>query len=447
MASLLQTINLTMICIDCISPTSLKSLVSPQESSLVCRYCGNHSLGIDSSTLFDHILERVVENTASDEDLSSLELGLIWDCGSDHISLADIEIVLSDWIDLGTEPYFDDLCAHIPQALRINDQGEERYYYGDDGSLKKNFYEDKWLGFTTNIQHSYRFFNTSARGFLDTVFSMLFTEDDALKPECVRVIPGGTPLYRARTASDFATAERIAKSPANELGPTPKARAGSQRMTPHGISALYCALDRETCLSEIRCITGDRVVSIAMSPIEDLKFLDLTQLSKVQPPELTLLEQGFREALHLKSFIGSLVRKMSRPRGRNDDLTYLSTQVVFEYLRLRLADQVDGLIFPSVQTGGKGINAVVFPEHSVVSERNYHCHIDDSYGLRAGADPQSNTKEPEPFEQGAKLYCLPGSLRFHQVTGVKTEATESDDIYESFMTESDRQRLGFRTAP
>jgi hypothetical protein len=57
------------------------------------------------------------------------------------------------------------------------------------------------------------------------------------------------------------------------------------------------------------------------------------------------------EALHLKVFLGSLVKKMSRPKARNDELSYLSTQVVFEYLRLRFGRQVDGSVFPSVQTG------------------------------------------------------------------------------------------------
>ncbi|MNG14439.1 hypothetical protein D3C84_981900 [compost metagenome] len=53
---------------------------------------------------------------------------------------------------------------------------------------------------------------------------------------------------------------------------------------------------------------------------------------------------------------------MSRPKARNDELRYLSTQVVFEYLRLRFGKSVDGLVFPSVQTGEAGTNVVLFPE-------------------------------------------------------------------------------------
>ena len=52
-------------------------------------------------------------------------------------------------------------------------------------------------------------------------------------------------------------------------------------MTPNGISALYCALERETCLSEIRSITGDHVVSTALTPVAELKLLDLTALTSL----------------------------------------------------------------------------------------------------------------------------------------------------------------------
>lgn len=58
---------------------------------------------------------------------------------------------------------------------------------------------------------------------------------------------------------------------------------------------------------------------------------------------------------------------MSRPKARNDEMSYLSTQGVFEYLRLRFGKYVDGLVFPSVQTGEAGTNVVLVPEASRLS--------------------------------------------------------------------------------
>lgn len=211
-------------------------------------------------------------------------------------------------------------------------------------------------------------------------------------------------------------------------------------MTPNGISALYCALERETCLSEIRSITGDNVVSAALTPVAELKLLDLTVLNRVEPPELSPLDVGYRKALHRKVFLGSLVKKMSRPKARNDELSYLSTQVVFEYLRLRFGEQVDGLVFPSVQTGEAGTNVVLFPEASRLA-----------YILPAGAEKDRFSDEPAPvqvpIDKGSRLkpptkvMVVHDSVRFHKVTAIETRAREYHHICDLFMSDETRRRL------
>lgn len=49
-------------------------------------------------------------------------------------------------------------------------------------------------------------------------------------------------------------------------------------------------------------------MSVAMSPTSQLKFLDLAKLNLVESPKLTLLDNGRRDALHLKTFVSSLVK-------------------------------------------------------------------------------------------------------------------------------------------
>lgn len=430
-----------MICIDCVTPEALKKLISEHGAIDTCQYCGNASVAITPNLLFDYILERVVENTANEDDLSFYEYGMLFDCGSDHISVAYLDVVLAEWMNLDEEPYFEDLYTYASVEVKLNDRGMDRHYFGDDGQLERNLYEEKWQEFIAGIKHSHRFFNPSAKGFLDSVFTSLSGDSDEIKPECIRVIQKGAPLYRARSASTYVDIKAIADDPARQLGPTPKDRASSQRMTPYGISALYCSLERETCLSEIRSITGDKVVSIAITPISQLKLLDLTKLGIVEPPNLTLLEKGCRDALHLKTFLSSLVKKMSKPKGRNDELSYLSTQVVFEYLRLRFGNQVDGLVFPSVQTGEQGTNVVLFPEASIVSSKNYQ-KLND-YEIAETAEPDFEPEEENPFEDKARLYCLSGSLRFHKIKAVETKADEYSYIEDLFISDLDRRRLGW----
>ncbi|HBP1183242.1 RES family NAD+ phosphorylase [Pseudomonas aeruginosa] len=429
-----------MICIECVTPEPLKKLFDTHGQEGDCQYCQRHGKAIESRVLFEYVYDRVRENLAQRDDLSHFELGMLYECGSDKIAMAGIDEVLSERMKLGEERYFDLLVDGVPEEFVADDDGHEVHFFDDDGTLEKNVYDEEWDAFVSGVQYTHRFFNANAKEFLDSVFSPLVTNDDALKPEVIRTMAHGDLLYRARYVKEFGDADKIIKDPAGQFGPTPRFLASSQRMTPNGISALYCALERETCLSEIRSITGDNVVSAALTPVAELKLLDLTVLDRVEPPELSLLDVGYREALHRKVFLDSLVKKMSRPKARNDELSYLSTQVVFEYLRLRFGKQVDGLVFPSVQTGEAGTNVVLFPEASRLA-----------YILPAGAEKDRFSDEPAPvqvpIDKGSRLkpptkvMVVHDSVRFHKVTAIETRAREYHHICDLFMSDETRRRL------
>jgi len=429
-----------MICIECVAPEPLKKLFDVHGHEGDCKYCNRRGKAIDSLVLFEYIYDRVRENVAGKEDLSQYELGMLYVARVELFPIAEIDIVLSEWLDLGDEPYFDDLCNGVPAEFTVDDAGDPTHFYGEDNAMEMNLYDSRWEQFIEGLQYMHRFFNGNAKNFLDSVFSFVVTDDEGLKPEAIRTMTNGDLMYRARLAKGFSDAEKIIKDPAGEFGPTPRFLASSQRMTPNGISALYCSLEREICLSEIRSITGDHVVSAALTPVAELKLLDLTALERVAPPDLSLLDVGYREALHLKVFLGSLVKKMSRPKARNDELSYLSTQVVFEYLRLRFGQQVDGLVFPSVQTGEAGTNVVLFPEASRLA-----------YVLPAAADEDRLGDElvpvevavdmVNPFMPPTKVMVVHGSIRYHKVTAIETRAHEFHHIYDMFMSDETRRRL------
>jgi len=424
-----------MICVECVTPEPLKKFVSAKDTKGICNYCGSDNLAVDAKTLFDHILQRVDENVAVEDDLSHFELGMLYECGSDEISVADIEIVLAEWMELGDEKYFHDLIEFVPKEYFKNESGHDMHFYGDDGTLEQNIFEARWNQFVSEIRHSHRFFNSNSRGFLDSLFSFLSTPDGKLKTECIRVVPNGEELYRARAAHTFEDARKMKRDPVTQFGLAPKDKVGSQRMTPNGIPALYCAFERQTCLSEIRSITGDNVVSIALTPISRLRMLDLTKLEHVKGPAMNLLDAGRRESVHLQAFVRYLVKKMSRPKGRSDDLIYLSTQVVFEFLRLKFASQVHGLVFPSVQTGEKGTNLVLFPEFCSVSKDLYT--PPDDVGKVFGSPPE------KILEKQAMLACIAESIRFHKVKAIVTEAEEHTHINNLYMSDLDKSRLNF----
>lgn len=429
-----------MICIECVTPEPLKKLFDAHGQEAGCKYCQRRGNAIESQILFEYVYARVRENTARKENLSDYEIGMLYGARVELFPIAEIDIVLSEWFDLGNEPYFDDLCSGVPDEFNLDDAGDTTHFYGEDDAMEVNLYEGPWNQFVEGVQYTHRFFNANAGRFLDSIFSLLVADNERLKSEAIRTMANGDLMYRARLAKGFSDAEKIINDPAGQFGPTPTFLASSQRMTPNGISALYCALERETCLSEIRSITGDHVVSTALTPVTELKLLDLTALDQLEPPDLSLLDVGFRETVHRKTFLGSLVKKMSRPKARNDELSYLSTQVVFEYLRLRFGKQVDGLVFPSVQTGEAGTNVVLFPETS----RLAYVPPPEADAERLGDEKPPVIVEVEldnPFKPPTKVIVVHGSIRYHKVTAIETQAREYRHIYDIFMSDETRKRL------
>ena len=131
---------------------------------------------------------------------------------------------------------------------------------------------------------------------------------------------------------------------------------------------------------------------------------------------------------------------MSRPKARNDELSYLSTQVVFEYLRLRFGRHVDGLVFPSVQTGEAGTNVVLFPEASRLAYVISAAPDEDRLG--DGLVPVEVAVDMDnPFRLPTKVMVVHGSIRYHKVTAIETRAREYQHIHDMFMSDETRRRL------
>lgn len=421
-----------MICTDCVTPSPLKIFIQECSTNNECSYCSSAHPSVENRVLFEHILKLVDENVAMEDDLTSFESGMLYHCGSDMISVATIDRVLGDWMGLYEEEYFDELIAFIPPNYLKNAHGEDRHFYFDDGTLDNNLYEARWESYVDDIRHSYRFFNPRAGDFLEKIFGFLSNSDKTLKEECVRTVDRGEYLYRARLAPNSESGNRMMEKPIAEFGLAPKERVGSQRMTPHGIPALYCAFERDTCLSEIRSITGDIVASAAFTPTRALRLLDLTKLEKIEGPKLSLLDSGYRDSINLQTFIRSLVRKMSRPKGRSDELLYLSTQVAFEFLRLKFSSVVHGLVFPSVQTGEQGTNLVLFPEFCKISDKEFEPNgLDEAIAFDA------------KFGTNAYLAFVSSSVEFHKIKAIHTVADSFDHPMEAYLSDKERSRLPY----
>lgn len=348
-----------MICDRCVYLPSLKKFVVDVGRFAVCSYCGASGSTCVDGVLFSYLRERFIESYSPVDTLSSYDYYMCMESGADEPRAIQYWEPLSDTYELAHPDFIDALVEALKPEFGSD------FFYLDDGTLENNLFEISWNDFEWGVHHHQRFFNASAKSFLNSLFDFS-CNNDILMPEVVLRIASSEQLFRARKADGPKKLQEIEQSPVSQLGPTPNSLASSQRMTPRGIAAMYCARDRQTCLSELRPLAGDIMVSGAFTPTTHLDFLDLTKLESMSEPSLHPFDPGFTTANNAHHFLKKLVNKMSKPNTKKDELSYLATQVVFEYLRDRFGGQVDGLAFPSVQTGLVGQNVVIFPESCII---------------------------------------------------------------------------------
>jgi len=403
-----------MICNACVYMSSLYEFISKNGSEEKCSFCEEVGICVSDKKLFKHIEKRLSEILTSTDDLSGYEHAMIYECGSDEPPIYSIWGFLGDGSDVADEAVIEKLLEYLPDEYNKTIHGDDAHFVIDDGTLEHNDFSEKWNEFVESIHHDRRFFNNKAELFLDSLFETIIG-NSTLDNNAISEISAETPLFRARIAHGRNDIKIITAEPHSQLGLVPKSMASSQRMTPAGISSLYCSLDRNTCLCELRSIVGDIVISGAFKAITGLKLIDLSLLAdacKASLDKLDYFHEGFRSMAHAFEFLKDITFKLSKPLGRQDELGYLSTQVFFEYLRVKYSDSVDGVIFKSVQNNGNGENIALFPESSSVSEKNKLLLPDTD----------------------ASLHFCEGSLVYHRIKAV---AVTSKDFDSSFPFEVD----------
>jgi len=113
---------------------------------------------------------------------------------------------------------------------------------------------------------------------------------------------------------------------------------------------------------------------------------------------------------HAYAFFPEMTFKLTRPSSRHNQHDYLATQVIFEFLSTEFGSQINGIIYPSIQTNGDSYNVALFPEHSQAN--NGTAYLDNA----------------DPFqEDNAALFFVPESIKFHRVRSASYNATEEDN--------------------
>lgn len=418
------------ICEECINNDVLKQYLYNADQLGDCSYCENKSAKVISSeALYQFGGDRLVNSLYSIDEATDYEQGMFFDCKSDELPFDEVIYIIQN-LDVGDDVFEEELADYV---YSISDSKHDLFIL-DYGEHDNNSYKTKWSNFTRSTAHKHRFFNKDAKTFLDSLFETIHVQGE-VRSGVITSLNSSTELFRARVANDENERKKIVSDPASQLGPVPEFLAGEQRMTPTGISSLYCSLERDTCFSEVRSITGDFVISGVFKPIEELHFLDLTKIHTLSQLTVDPFSDNFADYSNRSEFIRDLMVLMSKPASKNNSSTYLSTQVIFEYLSVKFGKKLTGLIFNSIQTDSLGTNVVFFPEHSaVIPSKNCFKSVKsiNEYYFDYGDNQQYTYSIEKPTDYSgftsnskAKLQFIDGSL---MVSKVKAVITKTEDI-------------------
>lgn len=226
------------------------------------------------------------------------------------------------------------------------------------------------------------------------------------------------------------------------LGPPPMALATPGRMNALGVSVFYGASEANTAVAEVQPPVGAWVLVGQFEIIRPLRLLDLTALGVVAASG-SVFDPGTAERMSRAMFLKSLSARIARPVMPDDEpFDYLATQAIADYLATDPDLDLDGIIFPSVQTAGTGMNVVLFhkaaglepidlPKGTQVSARSGRWEDEgfepDFEVLEMmPAQGKAAPRPPWPLDLGLKepadrepaLRIVPHSLHVHEIKAV-----------------------------
>jgi len=273
---------------------------------------------------------------------------------------------------LNDEPaYLDALENAIQEQDPANRHGGEDTYFSDANLFVERRpylgeHYERWQSVLEELQHRRRFFSGSAKELFDDLFRDVEHRKGYVEKgdggNVVHTLPHGSVLFRARSCDSSDSLKKITANPATELGPPPPHLARAGRMNAEGVPVFYGALEKDTCISELRPPLKGNVAVGEFETTRPLRLLDFRKLESgyfgLKP--LSLFQSDFDHVVENRAFTRRLHRLISAPVLPERQADYLITQAMAEYLAHVRNPSFDGLIFQSAQHEG-GANVVLFP--------------------------------------------------------------------------------------
>ena len=364
------------ICHQCVGDPFLAEEVCRRGEVHPCSYCSRATQAFPLDTLAERIhhvmathFELTPDHPVDVEEFITIALDLDWDRKGDPAAAVIADVAGLD------QPIADDVTEWLSRHYGYHEArygGEDPYGFDahyDHTNPDTDQIKNAWDNFRREIETQARFFGPYAETTLSGIFADLQTLRTIIGEPVVREIGPQDDeryVYRARKALSTEELYRILKSPTDELGPPPSAFAAAGRMNSAGIPVFYGAMDRTTCVAEIRPPVGSRVVTAKFELLKTVRLLDLNLLERVFV-ETSHFDERYSEQYGRYAFLRQLVAEITAPVMPQDEAKeYLATQVIADYLAFKVSPRLDGILFRSSQTDGTGQNVVLFNHASHV---------------------------------------------------------------------------------
>lgn len=354
--------------------------------------------------------------------------------------------------------------------------GENNEYdneiYNDDYEYRKRENTSEgldyaWQKVKDSLKKEARFFNTSVREFLDSLFSDIDKYITEEKTSPITLLPSTYLLYRARTFENYEDVKSALQHPERNFGPPPSELARSGRMNASGISVFYGATSAHIAIAEVRPPVGSYVVVAPFSLIRPLRIFNVSALDSLKFTTGSIFDSKTHIAQERTAFLKTFSRKLTLPVfGKNQDNEYLTTQAIAEYLSVSTQYNLDGISFKSTQveegkaTGDDDYNVVLFNKSSKVeyakdSRRKYRVELyenveDDIYmfnpSIRLIKDPKFDIEEfylSFPTINGPSLELVSDSMKFYKVKGVQYQTDETRIIQGASIASKEKDQHDF----
>ncbi|EEE36981.1 RES domain family protein [Rhodobacteraceae bacterium KLH11] len=392
------------VCADCVGDPYLSQQIEDSGEKKCCSYCNEvlqtwsfFELSESIETAFDSHFIRTSDQPDGFQSmmLADKESSYEWERDGEPTVYAIMNALNC------SEELASDLQSHLEEVhgdWEAWQLGEECPFASDahyeeiipsDGA-----HHEGWYRFEQNLKKETRFFNQDAHKYLLSIFSGI---DEMQTSDGNSVIVDAGPsqeisgFYRARVFYSDRDLKKGLLRPDLELGPPPFEYARAGRMNAHGISVFYGADTVEGAIAEVRPAVGSQTLVGRFDLTRPVKLLDFRILESLSERG-SIFDPEYAIRLTRMMFLRSLKNRISRPvMPTDEEIEYLTTQAVVDFLANGLSVKLDGVIFPSAQTNEATTNVVLFHRASKVEK------MDLPDGAELSAHTSMSTEDgPEP---------------------------------------------------